>query len=127
MIDEAADLAGLRILVVEDTLLVAEAICDFLEDCGSVVVGPAARLEAALVLARDEQIDGALLDVNLAGELSFPVAQALEARQVPCVFLTGYGDNSLFPSEFHAKPRILKPFHYASLARTLAQQFAKPR
>src|SRR5258706_15733422 len=67
-----------RILVVEDTLLVAEAIGDMLTAHGCTVVGPVGRLGPALELARNEALDGALLDVNLAGEPCFAIAAALQ-------------------------------------------------
>ena len=125
MTDEVDDLVGLRILVVEDNLLVADLICDFLERFGCTVVGPVARLRAALDLAASESLDGALLDVNLAGELSFPVATALGARNVPVVFLTGYDDPAIFPREFQSMPRLAKPFHYKDLVEILSRQFGK--
>jgi DNA-binding response OmpR family regulator len=127
MTSEVEDLAGLRILVVEDTLLVADLMCDCLESFGCIVVGPAAGVQAALDLAAAESLDGALLDVNLAGELSFPVATALGAQNVPVVFLTGYDDAAMFPREFQSMPRIAKPFHYNNLAEVLSRQFGKTR
>jgi len=61
-------LKGLRIFVVEDNFLVAEMICDLLEDCGCEVVGPVGRLDKALGMVSSATLDGALLDINLAGE-----------------------------------------------------------
>ena len=127
MASEVEDLVGLRILVVEDTLLVADLMCDCLESFGCTVVGPVAGVQAALDLAVSESLDGALLDVNLAGEFSFPVATALGARNVPVVFLTGYDDAATFPREFQSMPRIAKPFRYNNLAEVLSQQFGKTR
>jgi DNA-binding response OmpR family regulator len=76
-------LNGLRILVVEDTFLVADSISSALQLRGCLVVGPVPRVQPALELARTEVIEGAILDVNLAGELSFPVADALIERHIP--------------------------------------------
>jgi len=68
------ELAGKRILVVEDEMLVAMLIEDMLAEAGCVVIGPFARVPEALAAARTETVDAALLDVNVAGETVFPVA-----------------------------------------------------
>ena len=73
---------GVRVLVVEDVLLVADLIADGLRDQGCEVVGPAARLEQGLELAKRESLDGVLLDINLAGKRGFPIADALAQRGV---------------------------------------------
>jgi DNA-binding response OmpR family regulator len=109
--------------VVDDNLLVAEAIRDLLVRSGWEVVGPAATLEAGLALAERGGLDGALLDVNLAGHFSFPIARALSAREVPFAFLTGYDDLSIIPPEFHGAPRLSKPFNDAELAALIAASF----
>jgi len=80
------DLRGFKILIVEDSLLVAMDPCAHFESFGCKVVGPVGRLEPVLSLAREASIDVALLDVNLAGEFSFPVAAVLSARNVRYVF-----------------------------------------
>jgi DNA-binding response OmpR family regulator len=118
------DLTGLRVLVVEDSLLVADLIGDALRDSGCDVVGPASRLMQGLALATVEQLDGALLDVNLGGERCFPIAAALRTRGIPFAFLTGYGDAAL-PSEYRNAPRLTKPFRIASLMAIVAATFAK--
>jgi CheY-like chemotaxis protein len=104
-----SDLSGLRILVLEDTLLVAELIAYELEELGCQTVGPVPRVAQAMTLARTEPLDGALLDINLAGEYCFPVAEILAERGVPFVFVTGYGDSAL-PPAYRAVPRLTKPF-----------------
>ncbi|QND66650.1 response regulator [Mesorhizobium loti] len=86
-----ADARRLRVLVVEDEALVAMLIEDMLLELGYEVLGPAMRLGPALEMARDEIFDLAVLDVNLANEQSFPVAQLLQERGIPFVFATGYG------------------------------------
>ena len=111
---DASNLHGLRVLVVEDTLLIADMIADELRDRGCNVVGPVSRLEQGLNLAKGEQLDGALLDVNLAGERCFPIADALAERHIPFVFLTGYGDAGI-PSEYRRVPRVSKPFRSQEL------------
>jgi CheY-like chemotaxis protein len=83
-------LRGKRVLLVEDEPIVSMVAEDILQDLGAEVVGPAAHLDEALALARAERVDLALLDVNLNGRMSSPVAEALRARSIPYVFATGY-------------------------------------
>ncbi len=116
---DAVTLKGRRILVVEDELMIAMLVEDMLADLGCVVVGPAHTLDAALKLVESEgQIDAALLDVNLAGQPVFPVADALRARRVPPIFSTGYGEAGLRESDAGA-PVLQKPFRAGDLARAL--------
>src|SRR4051794_22900016 len=84
-------LSGRRVLVVEDEMIVAWLLQDMLADLGCAVVGPAARVSQALAMIDAEAIDAAVLDVNLNGQKSYPVADALAARGMPFVFSTGYG------------------------------------
>ena len=116
----------LRILVVEDTLMLAEVLVDQLEDHGCQVVGPAAQLKSGLELARSEVLDGALLDVNLNGERCFPIAEVLTQRGIPFAFLTGYGDHAILP-EFHKVPRLSKPYPASDLAKLLETCFVPGR
>lgn len=111
-------LDGKRILVVEDEPMIAMLIEDLVLDEGGIVVGPAATLDAALALARSEAIDAAVLDVNLAGARSVPVADVLRERNIPFLFATGYGDGAV--AEGHAAaPVIAKPFKLSDLADSL--------
>jgi DNA-binding response OmpR family regulator len=118
------DLDGLRVLVVEDSFLIADLITEELQDAGCSVVGPASRVKEGLALANAEPLDGALLDVNLAGEFCFPIAEALAAKGVPFVFLTGYGDAGL-PSAFRQMPRLEKPFDTGELMKLVGGNFTK--
>lgn len=112
------DLRGTRVLVVEDEMLVAMMIEDMLEEFGCTVVGPASRVAAAFDLIETEEIDGAVLDVNLGGERVFPVAEALRTRRIPFVFATGYNVNGLQP-DFADSPAIQKPFRSDQFRRVL--------
>jgi len=101
---------GRRILVVEDEALVAMLLETMLEDMGFSPVGPVGDIDAALdVLSNDTQLDGALLDVNVAGREVFPVASALKAKGIPFIFSTGYGEGGL-PEAWRGHPTIQKPF-----------------
>lgn len=85
------DLAGKRILVVEDEFLVALEAASMLTELGATVVGPAYRADHALQFAKNEILDAALLDINLGATTSDSVADCLRGRGVPVVFATGYG------------------------------------
>jgi CheY-like chemotaxis protein len=108
------ELAGLRVLVVEDENMVALLVEDMLEGLGCEIMGSAGSVAAALRLLTDLTPDFALLDVNLAGERVFPVAAALAERKVPFAFATGYGIGGL-PEEFRDRPAIGKPFQLQQL------------
>ena len=99
----------LRILVVEDEMLIAFDIEDCLAALGHDVVGPASRVSDALQLVEREPIDLALLDINIAGEVIYPVASQLKARGVPFIFLSGYGSRGL-RDEWVDSPMLSKPF-----------------
>ena len=114
------DLAGKRVLVVEDEWLVAMLIEDVLADAGCFVVGPFARVPAALAAAQTVWVDVALLDVNVAGEQVFAVAHALEARGVPFLFLTGYGEKAL-PRDRPEWDACAKPFRPDQLTEHLTR------
>jgi CheY-like chemotaxis protein len=112
-----------RILVVEDEILIGMLLEDMLGDLGYEIAGTAARVEDALVLARESQIDAAILDVNLNGQEVFPVAEILVGRSIPFVFATGYGERAL-PEAYQRRPTLQKPFEQETLARELARLFA---
>ncbi len=118
------DLAGLRVLVVEDEMMVSMLIEDMLSDLGCVVIGPAARLDEAIALAESTQIDCAVLDVNLGGQPIFPLADILRAKGAPFAFATGYGDAGLRDVD-KGSPVLQKPFRESDLARILGELRAK--
>src|SRR3954468_7021387 len=101
-------LAGKRVLLVEDEMLVAMMMKDMLTDLGFSVVGPYGRISEALPVARANDLEAAVLDINLNGELVYPVAEALVARGVPIVFVTGYGAESI-DKQFSQIPVLQKP------------------
>jgi PAS domain S-box-containing protein len=101
-------LAGKRVLLVEDEMLVAMMMKDMLTDLGFSVVGPYGRISEALPVARANDLEAAVLDINLNGELVYPVAEALVARGVPIVFVTGYGAESI-DQQFSQIPVLQKP------------------
>lgn len=114
-------LAGRRILVVEDEMMIAMLVEDMLLELGCAVVGPVHALADALALALSETgLDAALLDVNLSGQPVFPVADALREKGVPAIFSTGYGDAGLRDID-RGSPVLQKPFRAGDLARALGE------
>lgn len=118
-------LGGLRVLVVEDEYMVADHIGMLLEDLGCEVAGYAATVAEALDLVRGEQLDGVLLDGNLNGESSGPVAIELRARSIPFVVATGYGQLELNADALNGAPRLGKPFSNVEFERTLVAAFRR--
>ena len=98
-----------RVLFVEDEAVVSIMIEDMLLDLGVEVVGPAARLDQALALAREADVEAALLDINIGGHFTYEVADILSGRGIPVIFSTGYGSSAL-PDRFRSHPILYKPF-----------------
>jgi DNA-binding response OmpR family regulator len=111
---------GGKILVAEDNFLLGEVVCDFLRECGLEPFGPFTTVQDASAVARGSALDGAVLDLKLGGNLCFPICEILDSREVPFIFLTGYGDLSMIPQEFRSAPLICKPFETAEMKSALA-------
>jgi len=107
-------IAGCRVLVVEDEMLIAMIIEDVLQTLCCQIVGPFAALDRALKVALEETFDAALLDVTIRGGKVYPVAEVLLARGIPFVFASGYGDWAL-PEILRDQPCLTKPFTAAQL------------
>ncbi len=119
-------LDGLKVLIVEDEPLVAMLLEDMLADHGCVVAGATGRIDQAMALIKDDSlvIEAAILDVNLAGEVSFPLAELLAAKGVPFVFATGYGVGGL-PEAWRDRPTLQKPFSHDEVARMLRKAIGR--
>ena len=100
-----------RVLIVEDEPLIAMLVQEWLEELNCQTIGPASSVSGALDLIDGIQIDGAILDVSLGKEESFPIADELKKRSVPFAFATGYGIDSLQP-RFSDAVVLAKPFEY---------------
>lgn len=109
-----------RILIVEDEVLLALQLEDMLTALGHKVVGQATRIDVALELARERDIDFAVLDINVAGTKSFPVADTLRQRGIPFAFATGYGAEGLVDG-YRDWPTLRKPYGQEDLERTIAE------
>ena len=105
----ATDLTGLRILLVEDSPVVSDSSEDMLHDFGCEVVGPAGTMAVALELAEQEEIDAAVVDVNIRGGKAFPLLRLLAERKIPFLLTSGYADWTM-PDEWHDRPRLPKPY-----------------
>ena len=110
---------GTRILIVEDEGLVALQLQQDVEGAGHQVVGPARSLRHGLMLASQERIDAALLDVRLGQETSAAIAEQLLARAIPFAFTTGYADSVMLPDHLRKIPRLSKPYIGGEIVKML--------
>jgi CheY-like chemotaxis protein len=113
------ELAGRTVFLVEDESLIIMMIEDALADLGCEVVGVASRFDDAITKARTLAFEIAILDVNLNGLRTFPIAETLAARGIPFVFATGYGATSV-PEPLKSAPVLQKPFALNDLAQALS-------
>jgi DNA-binding response OmpR family regulator len=119
-------LLGLRVLVVEDDYFIALELCHALRQAGAEVVGPARNVQSGLDAIGNEQIDCAVLDVNLQGRMGFQLAEELRERDVPAIFATGY-DPGTIPDELADLPRLEKPVDLSALCRAVASSVSGAR
>ena len=117
------NLAGRRVFVIEDEATVSMLIEDALVDMGCEVVDTASRLPEAMKKAAAVACDVAVIDVNLNGQMTFQVADALVTRGIPFVFSTGYG-KSVIPNHFLHAPVLQKPFQQHDLESALRAALA---
>jgi DNA-binding response OmpR family regulator len=115
------ELAGMRVLVVEDEMLVALLVEDYLKEHGCVVVGPASTIAEALRIASSQPLHAAVMDVNVAGEKAYPVAEMLDRLGIPFLFVSGYGQSAV-PDDRPAWRVCAKPFKGEDMVRMLATQ-----
>jgi CheY-like chemotaxis protein len=104
-----------RILVVEDEPMIRMLLEDMLGELGYTIAAEAARIEEALEATKNADFDLAILDANLNGQPASPVADALVARDIGFVFVTGYDDHGLFA--YRDRPTLKKPFQIDALKR----------
>lgn len=114
-------LEGLRVLIVEDEPIVAMCLEDILDELGCVTIGPASRLSDGLRLAGAGGLDAAILDINLGGERSTGIAEALRGAGVPFAFASGYG---AVPDGFENQPLIEKPYRERDIEAALTRLLA---
>ncbi len=114
----ASDLAGRRVLLVEDEALIIMLVEDALDDMGCVLAGVASRFDDAITKARTLDFDVAILDVNLNDLRTFPIAEVIKGRGIAFIFATGYGATSV-PAGLNAVPILQKPFWASDLEQAL--------
>lgn len=115
---------GTRVLIVEDEAIIAMMAEDMLIDLGCDVAGIETTLPGALERAAAGGFDIALLDMNLNGDDSGPVAERLRGAALPFVFTTGYGDAGR-PDGFASVPLVCKPYRASDLASAIARALAR--
>ena len=119
-----APMSPKRVLVIEDSIMVVMVIETTLTDLGWTMVGPASRVKEALELVETESFDGALLDLNLDGEMTWDVAALLQNKGIPFVFSTGYDGSSFLPDRFAHQRVLSKPFGSEQIEQELTRLFA---
>jgi DNA-binding response OmpR family regulator len=108
-----------RVLIVEDEMLIALMLQDMVAEAGLAVAAIANTLQAGVELAGREDVQLAILDINLNGEEAYPVAEILRARRIPFIFSTGYPGANVRP-EYQAVPRLIKPYQQDMLIAAIA-------
>jgi DNA-binding response OmpR family regulator len=98
-----------RVLVVEDEYLIAAQTASIVEDAGYTVIGPEASVDATRKVLADQKVDLALLDINLGGEMVFPISEILDTMDIPYIFVTSYPAFAL-PGGYGDRPLVQKPY-----------------
>jgi CheY-like chemotaxis protein len=120
------ELSNRKVLVVEDEMMIAMLIEDMLDEFGCRLVGPATSVPRALDLIGKEQVDVAVLDLNLDGHDTYAIADALQQKNIPFIFATGYGSAGV-RAEYATRPILQKPFQAKDLEFALVQALAGSR
>jgi DNA-binding NtrC family response regulator len=115
---EAGAASGRRLLLVEDEALVGMMMKDTLTEMGFAVIGPFNSIAAAMPAARQDRFSAAVLDINVNGELIYDLADVIVARDIPLVFVTGYGSEAI-EKRFERVPTLQKPIDKTALERVL--------
>jgi DNA-binding NtrC family response regulator len=109
------------VLVVEDEYFIAADLVRALRAAGGKAVGPAGSVAQARALLDEHEVDGAILDLNLHGEMAFPLAKELHQRGLPCVIMSGYSPEAL-PPDLQQVPSLEKPVDYDRVVQSLGAQ-----
>ena len=108
------------VFLVEDEVMIRMMVADMLEELGYSIAAESGDINEAIRLAQSTDFDIAILDVNVNGKVISPVAEAIQARNRPFIFATGYGAQGL-PEEFRDRPTLQKPFQMETLASVLGR------
>jgi CheY-like chemotaxis protein len=110
--------SGKRVLIVEDEYLIAQDTRRALEKAGAIVIGPASNVDDGLELVRSQKIDAAILDINLDGDMVYPIADLLDEMSIPFVFATGYSPSQI-PGKYSGYVLCEKPTELGYIALAL--------
>lgn len=124
-IEQVEPFRGMRLLLVEDDFLIAQAIKRMLERFGCEVVGPIPSLPEAKRVAENEMVHGGLLDINIRGGTTSEVARMFEQRGTPFLFITGYASPPLEEEDLLARRRLLKPISENALRLAMLEEFVE--
>jgi DNA-binding NtrC family response regulator len=113
-------LQGRKILILEDEAPIALSLASAVAQAGGIAIGPAASVAASFALMADHTLDGALLDIRLRGETSFPLADVLAVLGIPFVFVSGLS-SALMPYTHRDRPLFDKPYEVRDVIATLAR------
>jgi len=116
-------MTGPRVFVLEDEMLIAMLVQDWLIELGYEPVGPAGKVHEALDLVRNQELDAAVLDVTLGHDTCYPVADLLRAKDVPFAFATGRDDEAI-PVHLKSTPILRKPYNLHALETMLTKLLA---
>ena len=120
----SASLRGARVLIVEDEYYLAEDLAAALRGAAAEVIGPAGTLDEARAYVEGNGFDCAILDMNLRGDMAYPIADQLQAAGIPFLIATGYSSASL-PERFAGVPRVEKPSDIAKMIEALPALLAR--
>jgi CheY-like chemotaxis protein len=119
----SGELSGRRILIVEDSPVLAPFTADVLKELGCAVVGPAPNMAVAREMVDGGGFDAALMDIHIRGERVFPLCEALAAKGVPFVLTSGYADWTM-PEKWDERPRLQKPYTIEQVEEALSALFS---
>jgi DNA-binding NtrC family response regulator len=122
--DMSSLLKDRRILLVEDDMILAMELEDLLLDMGCEVVGPYADLARVMPVVETEHLDGAIMDLNLRGTLSYPAVDRLRARHIPVVVASGYADLPAVRKRLEGVPLLGKPYDLERIRDTIETEFS---
>ena len=111
---------GCSVFLVEDEVMIRMMVADMLEELGHSIAGEAGEISQAIRLAQSTDFELAILDVNVNGHMITPVAELIEARNLPFIFATGYGVAGV-PTEYRDRPTLQKPFLTEKLAEMISR------
>ena len=117
-----SELAGKKILLVEDSPVVSAFGEEVLDELGCVTVGPAANLASARELADSAEMDAAIVDVRIRGDKSFGICDILDSRNIPFALTSGYADWPV-PEKWENVPQMPKPYKLEDVEAVLLKLF----